>query len=130
MMAFGGWGIRYGYTPRNSKLNKDKSICSRTSGGTWAYNAANGPYIEFTIRDDASDRSTPGRHYRIVSTDVNRVEAMLLGEEYVASASTSSGVSSAEPSDVKTEKTPLMQAARAIVSQSKTPTDQELSMDV
>ena len=55
LSQFGGWGIRYG----------------RSDGHwTWAYNAKNGPYIEFLDNDT-------GTWYRFVSKNVQEVERIL-----------------------------------------------------
>ena len=56
LKLFGGWGIRY----------------ARRDGRTVvAYNAANGPYLEFRRA------SEPGRVYRLVSRDAERVAEVL-----------------------------------------------------
>ncbi len=61
LMSFGGWGIRMGYS--RGKL-------------TWAYNACNGPYLEFDEYDEMGGKTT---RYRIVSKDVEKVASILRG---------------------------------------------------
>eukprot|EP00586_Coscinodiscus_wailesii_P013229 CAMPEP_0172507480 /NCGR_PEP_ID=MMETSP1066-20121228/203963_1 /TAXON_ID=671091 /ORGANISM="Coscinodiscus wailesii, Strain CCMP2513" /LENGTH=129 /DNA_ID=CAMNT_0013285037 /DNA_START=42 /DNA_END=431 /DNA_ORIENTATION=+ len=54
LALFGGWGIRWGFLRGND---------------IWAYNAANGPYVEL------SDRA--GHRFRFVSHDVEKVKQIL-----------------------------------------------------
>ncbi len=61
-MSFGGWGIRMGYS------------CGKL---TWAYNACNGPYLEFDEIDEMGGKTT---RYRIVSKDVDKVASILRGQ--------------------------------------------------
>lgn len=55
LSQFGGWGIRYGKSDGH---------------WTWAYNAKNGPFVEF------QDKAT-GRWYRLASKNVCEVERIL-----------------------------------------------------
>jgi hypothetical protein len=52
LLQFGGWGIRYGM------------------GGIWNYNAANGPWVQFTCKDS-------GRQYRFATRNQAQVAELL-----------------------------------------------------
>ena len=53
LLLFGGWGIRYGRTD-----------------GVWFYNAANGPWVQFTCKDS-------GRKYRFATRNQTQVAQMI-----------------------------------------------------
>jgi hypothetical protein len=59
LLNFGGWGIRYNFKTK-----------------TWAYNAINGPFIEFVQQAKDSEKRIK---YRIVSHHVDEVVAFLSG---------------------------------------------------
>lgn len=59
LLEFGGWGIRYNFKTK-----------------TWAYNAINGPFIEFVHWKGAKQI-----RYRIVTNHVEEVVSFLLGKD-------------------------------------------------
>mmetsp|Transcript_438 Transcript_438/g.732 ORF Transcript_438/g.732 Transcript_438/m.732 type:complete len:170 (+) Transcript_438:116-625(+) len=61
LLEFGGWGIRYNFKTK-----------------TWAYNAINGPFIEFVHLEGNGTKQTK---YRIVSKHVEEVVSILLKKQ-------------------------------------------------